>query len=317
MMTAVQLHIITPCVSKQHLLTKPTMKLEMEDENDAHVPLLIQEQSNEDAILSQLLVASDADKAHASTNNKCCCKAPKDKEIIGLFLFAILTWLGFVLTLFTTYSCDLIHVTWNPHSIHLSVTGVGIRRFQETTRQPKLRVKIVECFDQASYIQHAEISNTERFFPTDEFVKTTSMVAPALSGAVFAGVLIYMIVASINVDRFTNTTTNPQYPWKTITLCYALAGFTLVGAGTAELLVILDLLDVADYANNNHESPICNAEYSTCQLGTGGKLAVFGVACCYAGALLAFFSAFVTVRAKRSSGASPVVEPVPTLGSLS
>lgn len=289
------------------------MKLKMEEENDTQLPLLANEaqnQSDDDAILSQPLVASDANTARP--NNKRCRKLPNDKEILGLFAFAILTWLGFVLTLYATYSCDLIHITWNPHSIQLTITGLGVRRFQTTVRKPQQQIKQKKCFDRASYVEHAEISKNEQgFFPSNELAQRASIVAPTLAGVAFAGVMIYMVVASIHVDKFTNRVHNSQYPWKTVSICYVLGGITLIGAGTAELIMILDLLNVPDTnTNDRYESPMCNVDYSTCQLGVGGQFAVTGVACCYCAALLAFYAAFVTICTKRKSGADelPVQE---------
>ena len=273
--------------------------MEMEEpNNDLHLPLLADYPQQHPQ--SQLPIVSGADGDKDSPNKK-CCKIPKDKELCSLFAFSILSWLGFVLTLYTTYSCDVIHITWNPNSIHLSVTGVGVSRFEETIRKPNLHIKEIKCFDQSSYVQHAEISQSTHFFPTDEFLRKCSILAPTLAGVVFVGVMMYMVVASVEVDKF-NRTSNPQYPWKIMISCYVLAGMTLIAAGTAELLAVLDLMNVADPTNDHHESPICNNKYSTCQLGTGGKIAISGVACCYAGSLIAFSAAFVTIQEIWNSG---------------
>lgn len=302
--------------------------MEVEDESALNMPLLAgndQQQStnsnisNDGAILSQLFVAPGGEDSARSKKSYRCCKT-KNREMLALFIFAILTWLGFVLTLFATYSCNLIHVTWNPHSIHLSITGVGIHRFEQTIRNQKKHIKEIKCFDQMSYVQHAEISSSKHFFPSDEFVQKASVVAPTLAGVAFAGVMVYMVVASTYVDTFTNRLNYERYPWKTLSICYILVGLILVSAGTAELLTVLDLLNVADPTDDHHDSPICNAEYSTCQLGMGGNIAVSGVACCFAAALLAFSAAYVTINDAMS--ARRVIEadrPIQheTVGSLS
>jgi hypothetical protein len=280
--------------------------MEMDDDNALHHALLAREDqerpidansNSDDAILSQLLVASGADKNAPSANNKRCCTPPKDREMLILPIFTFLTWLGFVLTLFSTYSCNLIHITWTG-SEQESITGVGVSRYQQKTRRQAERVKEIKCYEQASYVQHEETSKSDHFFPTNNFMQTCSWLAWACSGLVLAGIMMYMIVASISPEKFMNRSSNLKYPWKAMSLCCVLAGTTLMAAGTAELLVILDLLNIADPTNDHRESPICNDEYSTCRLGNGGKLAVTGVACCYAGGLLAFFAAMVTVRTR-------------------
>ncbi|KAL3791191.1 hypothetical protein ACHAWO_013622 [Cyclotella atomus] len=305
--------------------------MEMEDQSALHIPLLAPDDqhqpinaniSNDDAILSQLSVPSGQDHTQTKKSHRSChnCCTTKNKEMPTLFTFAILTWLGFVLTLYATYSCNLIHITWNPHSIHLSISAVGIHRFEQTIHNIKKQIKEIKCFDQSSYIQHAEISSdSKHFFPSDEFVIKASRLAPILSGVAFTGVMIYMIVASIYVDAFTKNRLN--YPWKTLSACYISVGLILVAAGTAELLTILDLLnDAGDPTNDHGDSPICNVNYSSCGLGMGGNIAVGGVVCCYGAALLAFLVAYVTIAdamsAKRGDKTDRPVQHA-TVGSLS
>lgn len=292
--------------------------MEMEDDNDLLLSLLEQDHQHnnsttDDAILSQLLAsgAGAASNKHTSTNKCCCCcKLPKDKETPALFTFAfaILNWVGLILILFANYtSCNLLHVTWNTGSIHLSITGLGISRYQQ---------KDTQCYDQISYVQHAEISQSDHFFPYTELLETMGLVAVTLAGVAFVGFLAYVfVVAIVHPEKYSNTAVNnPRYPWRVTSVCQVLGGILLIGAGTAELLVLLDLMNIIDLTrndgdgNNNHDnddnhqtksSPICNAEYSTCHLGLGGGMAVSGIACCYAGAVLAFYATFVMIRTRR------------------
>eukprot|EP00956_Cyclotella_meneghiniana_P033995 scaffold100778_cov30-Cyclotella_meneghiniana.AAC.1 len=305
----------------------------MEDDNDLLLSLLEQDHQHnnnsttDDAILSQLLAsgAGAASNKHTSTNSRhrrCCCsgcKLPKDKEVPALFAFAfaILNWVGLILILFANYtSCNLIHVAWNTGSIHLSITGLGISRYQQ---KQKDTTAVAQCYDQISYVQHAEISQSDHFFPYTELLEQMGLVAVTLAGVAFVGFLAYVfVVAIVHPEKYSNTSVNnSRYPWRATSACQVLGGILLIGAGTAELLVLLDLMNIIDLTrsdgdgnndhhrdddNDNHQtksSPICNAEYSTCHLGLGGGMAVSGIACCYAGAVLAFYATFVMIRIRR------------------
>ena len=151
----------------------------MEDDNDLLLSLLEQDHqhvnsTDDDAILSQLLAsgAGAASNKHTSTNKSCCCccsggcKLPKDKEVPALFTFAILNWVGLILILFANYtSCNLIHVAWNTGSIHLSITGLGISRYQQKQKDTTTTATTAQCYDQICYVQHAEISHSDHFLP--------------------------------------------------------------------------------------------------------------------------------------------------------
>lgn len=162
-------------------------------------------------------------------------------------------------------------------------------------------MKNMQCYDQLSYVQHAEITQNDHFFPYNELLQQYGLAAVTLAGIVFAGFLAYIFVAIVDPAKY-NRVNNPRYPWRALSVCHVLGGITLIGAGTAELFVVLDLMNTIDLTNdgNDHDdelkSPICNVEYSTCHLGLGGRMAASGIACCYVGALLAFYATFIMVR---------------------
>ena len=184
--------------------------------------------------------------------------------------------------------------------MHLSITGVGIRRFQQILPKPSQGIEEVQCLDQNSFTRHSEISKQEHFFPEDHFLQTMSVLAPTLAGVVMSVVIVFLVVATISPEKF-HRTLNRQYPWNAMIAYYLVLGLILIAAGTAELLVILHLLHVKNPGSDAYDSPICNPQYSTCQLGMGGKIAAAGVACCYAGGLVAIFAAMVTMRARRTT----------------
>lgn len=104
-----------------------------------------------------------------------------------------------------------------------------------------------------------------------------------------------MVVASIYPDKFMNRLTNPEYPWKSLSISYALAGMLLIAVGTMELIVVLDLLKFANPVNDIHESPICNLAYSTCRIGGGGKASISAPLFCYCVVFIALIAACITV----------------------
>ncbi|KAL7489603.1 hypothetical protein ACHAW6_015257 [Cyclotella cf. meneghiniana] len=291
--------------------------MEINDDNNLNQPLLADDEQeqvidtitkNDDALSSQLVLASGAstDREHATTLPRCGrCVAycftsfSRHRWLIGIILFSFLTWASFILSLYSTYSCDIILVDWNRNALNLSVSGVGIFRFQQRTRNIPRNRNEIHCVEYASFKTNAGIQNIEEFFTVDRDLRVLSILAPTLAGVVFLGIMGLMVMASIYPDKFMNRLTNPEYPWKSLSISYVLAGMLLIAVGTMELIVVLDLLNFANPVNDIHVSPICNSAYSTCRIGGGGKASISATLFCYCAALIALIAACITVGSKR------------------
>ncbi|KAL3802402.1 hypothetical protein HJC23_007227 [Cyclotella cryptica] len=289
----------------------------IDDNNNLHQPLLADDNrepvletntKSDDDVASPLVLTSGAstDLENATTSPRRCCRCAvncftwlsQNKWLTYIVLFSFLTWAAFILSLYVTYSCDIILVRWNANSLNLSVSGVGIFRFQQRTRNVPRNRNEINCVEYGSYNLHAEIQKIEDFFPVDKKLRVLSVLAPTLAGVVFLGIMGLMVLASLYPDKFMNRLTNREYPWKSLSISYVLGGVILIAAGTLELIVVLDLLNIANPVNDIHESPICNSAYSTCRLGGGGKVAITASSFCYGAALIALAAACITVGSK-------------------
>ena len=172
--------------------------MEINDDNNLNQPLLADDEQeqlidtitkSDDALSSQLVLASGAstDREHATTLPRCGrCVAycftsfSRNRWLIGIILFSFLTWASFILSLYSTYSCDIILIDWNRNSLNLSVSGVGIFRFQQRTRNDQRNRNEIHCVEYASFKTNAGIRNIEEFFTVDRDLRVLSILAPTL-----------------------------------------------------------------------------------------------------------------------------------------
>ena len=285
-------------VSDPSVVTKDTA------ENKLQEPLLTRVERDLNRNNVESSITSDDERPSIGTEYCCyrpttCCKSfCRDRWFIGICFFAIQTWIGFLFAIWSTWTCNLVHITWYP-SQTFRVTGVGLWRYQETTKKKTANgmVKEVICMDYESWEHHSEISNAGSFFPEDiDENRAFSVVSPTLAGIVFVALMVVMIVASAQPDKFMNHEFNPQYPWKALSTCYILAGVLLLATGTIELRMVIDIMNFFAPINDVHESPVCNGAFSTCQLGSGGRFAVAGACCDFVASGIAFAAAFITIK---------------------
>jgi hypothetical protein len=229
-----------------------------------------------------------------------CGRCIRDKFTCGIFVFALFAWFGFMSSIYTAYSCNIVLVDWNHGQVQLTISGIGPWRYQRLVSKDESMVPNhnrhlnYQACSPYGAAEHSEIHGMEEFFPISSDIQTFSILAPSISFGVIVGVIFFMVIVSIHTDNFTQSRNNPSYPWKTITIGASLGGVGLILAGFFQGHTIYLLM-----LNHSSKSPICNDEYSICRYGPSGHFAWVGVASLYLAGFTAFFGAYTTLYDRR------------------
>lgn len=213
---------------------------------------------DDDIIVAQLLTADDRRRTRTE---RCCNKYCRYRVLTNRRIRAVLSGLmvftGLFASMWSTFSCNLVSVEYPDGGLHLSITAVGIWKFEkEVTEQhpgssQEATKKVCVGYDASQENQRAD---TGGFFPTDKTIQVYSILACSFYFAGMLSMLMYLLIP-------------PSMRTGVVVGCVAF----LVNAGIFHVLCLHGLSHPPD------QSPICNAAYSHCHLGPGGRWAVYAV----------------------------------------
>ena len=287
---------------------------DVEDTTPPYHPILddtIDSESVDDVIVSQLLSANE--RPRCRHHRRCPTFPCLQGGSCWMLLFGLFAWMGFVSSIWSAYSCDLIHVEWNKGGVHLSVTGIGIWRYQKEVSSPS---SSGSQYRHKNHISDGNVGKNEicvsyggdptnkkmeGFFPSEKRLHVYSILAPSLSFSVLLGLMVIGLAAVACPERFTHPENNESLRRSRLLIAeiitYILAGVTLMISGIFLLAMTYGLLHYSHHTSDAlHQSPICNPSYSRCHLGSGGRWALSGALSCCLSALVAFLAPYSMVR---------------------
>lgn len=263
---------------------------------------------DDEEIVSQLLSTNE----RSSLRRYRCQKFDK-KWPCCAFAFAVIAWMGLFASAWSTFSCDLVAVHYPAGGVELSITGVGFWSYQrerevvdDDTKHNKEdgsdkhenQATKKECVNYSAAPANPAVNMTG-FFPSDQKLQVYSIVAPSLYFAATLALFMFMLILSMHPEVLLQAETE-QYPATGLRTTMKAAIVLFYSAGYFHILSSYGLLHFSDNSTND-KSPICNPDYSQCNLGRGGHWASYAIfSSFFCGSVLCFAAYFVGCRSERS-----------------